>query len=179
MAGLSKRLAELGWVEGRNLQVHTRWAEGQIEGLPRFMAEMVERKVDVILTSGTPAAIAAKNATKTIPIVVASIGDPVGSGLVPSLANPGGNLTEIAHGWTEGFSGKWLELLHDSIPRLITVTVIFNPNSPLCVQQAKELETTAKARNLNLRRIEVRKPELLENAFRQTQRACAGGDRAN
>ena len=124
------RLRELGYVEGQNLIVEARWAEGQLERLPALMAEVIGRNVDVIVTAGTPAAIAAKNATSTIPIVVMAMGDPVRSGLVASLARPGGNLTGMSMGYGEGFSGKWLELLQETVPRLSTVAMIVNPDTP-------------------------------------------------
>jgi putative ABC transport system substrate-binding protein len=171
MGELWSRLAELGWIREHNLQVEMRWAEGRIDRLPRIMAEMVEHNVDVILTSGTPGAMAAKNATNAIPIVVASIGDPVATGLVQSLAHPGANLTGIAHGWLGGFPGKWLELLDELLPRLATLSVIFNPASPLCVRQATELEAEALNRNVTLRRIEVQTAESLKKAFEQSHRS--------
>jgi len=101
------RLQELGWVQGKNLIVETRSAEGRIDRLPALMADVVAKKVDVIVTRGTPAAIAAKNATTEIPIVVASMGDPVGTGLVATLARPGGNLTGLSLQGTLEFYGKY------------------------------------------------------------------------
>src|SRR5437868_2338541 len=91
-----RRLGELGWIEGRNLVVEARWAEGYIDRLPALMQEVIARKVDLIVTYTTPGAAAAKRATKTIPIVCASMGDPIGTGLVTSLAHPGGNLTGLS-----------------------------------------------------------------------------------
>src|SRR5262249_25026136 len=96
LPGFWERLAELGWVRDRNLVCDERWAEGRYERLPALMAEMVKHKVDVIVTYSTPAAVAAKNATSTIPIVVASMGDPVATGLAASLAHPSGNLTGLS-----------------------------------------------------------------------------------
>src|SRR4030095_8249394 len=104
------RLRELGWIEGETLVVEARWTEGRYDRLSTLMAEVVGRKVDVLVTYSTPAAIAAKNATSTLPIV-AEMGDPVGSGLAASLAHPGGNVTGLSAGWAEGMAGKWLELL--------------------------------------------------------------------
>lgn len=112
-----KRLRELGWVEGRSLVVETRSAEGHYERLPALMTELVDRKVDVLVTYSTPAGIAAKNATSTVPILDAAMFDPVRDGLVVSLARPGGNLTGMSWAWSEGFGGKFLELLQETVPR--------------------------------------------------------------
>jgi ABC-type uncharacterized transport system substrate-binding protein len=167
-----ERLAELGWVQGRNLVSEERWAEGHIERLPALMAEMVERKVDVIVTYSTPAAVAAKGATNTIPIVVESMGDPVGAGVAASLAHPGANLTGLSLQMTEGIPGKWLELLQETVPRLATVAVIGNPDTPLFGLLRGPLEAAASARKLKLRFIDMRAPEVLETAFGQARRAA-------
>jgi len=167
-----ERLAELGWVQGRNLVSEERWAEGHIERLPALMADMVERKVDVIVTYSTPAAVAAKCATNTIPIVVESMGDPVGAGVAASLAHPGANLTGLSLQMTEGIPGKWLELLQETVPRLATVAVIGNPDTPLFGLLRGPLEAAASARRLKLRFIDMRAPEVLETAFGQARRAA-------
>ena len=167
-----ERLAELGWVQGRNLVSEERWAEGHIERLPALMADMVERRVDVIVTYSTPAAVAAKSATNTIPIVVESMGDPVGTGVAASLAHPGGNLTGLSLQMTEGIPGKWLELLQETVPRLSTVAVIGNPDTPLFELVRHPLEAAASARNLKLKFIDMRAPEVLETAFGQARRAA-------
>ena len=172
LSGFWERLAELGWVRGRNLISEERWAEGRYDRLPALMTEMVEHKVDVIVTYSTPAAVAAKNATSTIPIVVASMGDPVATGLAASLAHPGGNLTGLSLQMTEGIPGKWLELLQETVPRLHTVAVIGNPDTPLSGLVRRPLEAAASERNLKLRFIDMRAPEALETAFRQARRAA-------
>jgi putative ABC transport system substrate-binding protein len=168
-AAFWERLRELGWVEGRNLIVERRWAEGRIDRLPALMADVVNRKVDVLVTASTPAAVAAKNATSTVPIVVASMGDPVASGVAVSLARPGGNVTGLSLGWTEGIPGKLLELLQETIPRLTTVAVIGNPDSSLVRLLPKPLDAAAAARGMRLRYIDVREPEGLERAFEQAR----------
>jgi len=170
LSGFWERLAELGWVRDRNLITEERWAEGRYDRLPALMAEMVKRKVDVIVTYSTPAAVAAKNATSTIPIVVASMGDPVATGLAASLAHPGGNLTGLSLQMTEGIPGKWLELLQETVPRLRTVAVIGNPDTPLYGLVHGPLGTAAAERHLKLRFIDTRGPEVLEAAFRQAHR---------
>ena len=164
-----ERLRELGWVEGQNLIIESRWAEGQYERLPALMNEVIGRKVDVLVTYSTPAAIAAKNATSTIPIVVAMMGDPVGAGLATSLAHPGGNLTGLSLAWAD-IAGKWLELLQETVPRLSTVAVIADPNSPMSLAMAKELEAIAPTRGMKVRFLELREPEALDRAFKQARR---------
>jgi putative ABC transport system substrate-binding protein len=163
------RLRELGWVEGQNLVAARSWAEGRIDKLPALMAEVVGRHVDVIVTYGTPSAIAARNATSTVPIVVASMGDPVGSGLAASLAHPAGNLTGLSLGWAD-VGGKWLQLLQETIPRLSTVGVIGDPGSPMSQAVMKELEQIAPTRGMKVRFFPVHGPEELDHIFDQAQR---------
>jgi putative ABC transport system substrate-binding protein len=168
-----ERLRELGWIEGQNLVVEARWAEGDIDRFPTLMTDVVARKVDIIVTSTTPAAIAGKNATSTIPIVNAVMGDPVGTGLVTSLARPGGNLTGLSMGHAEGIEGKWLELLQETVPRLSTVAVIANPDHPMSREYVKRLEALAPGRGLRLRILGVRGPQDLDRAFDETRNAQA------
>ena len=163
------RLRELGWVEGQNLDIEFRWAEGQYDRLPSLMAEVVARKVDVIVTYGTVAAIAAKKATSTIPIVDASMGDPIGTGLATSLARPGGNLTGLSMGWVDGLGGKWLEMLQETVPRLTTVAAIVNLDNPVERDLAKDLETIAAARHLKLRIIGIRGADAVDGALEQAR----------
>jgi putative ABC transport system substrate-binding protein len=165
-----EHLHELGWVEGQNLLIEARWAEGRYDRLPALMAEVLERKVDVLVTYGTQTAVAAKNATSTIPIVSVAIGEPLRVGLTTSLARPGGNLSGLSAGWTEGLAGKWLELLQDTVPRLSRVAVISNPDNPIARDLAKELGVIAPTRGLKLRLIEVREPRALGHAFEQAGR---------
>jgi putative ABC transport system substrate-binding protein len=169
-----ERLHELGWVEGKNLVIETRWAEGRIERLPALMNEVIAQNVDVVFTYHTPGAVAAKRATSTVPIVAAMIGDPVGLGLAASLARPGGNLTAISLAYAEGFGGKWLELLHETVPRLSTVAVIGNPASQWVLSMRKELEGIARTRGLALRFIEVRDVEGIDRAFARAQQEAQG-----
>jgi putative tryptophan/tyrosine transport system substrate-binding protein len=136
------------------------------------MNEVVERDVDVLVTWSTSAAITAKNATSTIPIVAAVMGDPVGSGLAASLARPGGNLTGLSVGLAQGLASKWVELLKDMVPRLSTLAVIANPATAIDRDLAKELQTIAPAQGLKLRLIEVREPAALDRAFEQAGRTA-------
>ena len=169
-----EHLRELGWVEGKNLAIEAREAEGKTERLPALMNEVIAQKVDVLFTYGTPAAVAAKRATSTVPIVAAMMGDPLGTGLAASLAWPGGNLTGISLAFAEGFSGKWLEMLHETVPRMTTVAVIGNPASPLVKTLRNELEGLARSRRLAMRFIEVRDVEGLDRAFARARREAQG-----
>jgi putative ABC transport system substrate-binding protein len=166
------RLSELGWVRGQNLIVEERSAEGQIDRLPALIAEVVGRNVDVLVTFGTPAAIAARNATRTIPVVDGVMGDPVGTGLASSLARPGANLTGLSMGWTEDIAGKWLELLQEAIPQLVSLAVIADPDHLATHNQARRLQTVAPARGIRIRMIEVHGPESLDRAFERAARAA-------
>src|SRR5215472_18105513 len=130
VAAFRQGLSETGWVEGQNLAIEYRWTEGRYDRLPALAADLVERKVDVIAASGgNVSAFAAKNATATIPIIFASGGDPIGDGLVASLARPGANLTGVTFMIAE-LTPKRLELLSDLIPQARMIALLANPNSP-------------------------------------------------
>ena len=165
-----KRLRDLGWVEGQNLIVEKWSAEGDLRRLPALMAEAVHRQVDVLVTYGVPAGLAARKATGTIPIVDAIMNDPVREGLAASLAQPGGNFTGLATGWTEGFSGKWLELLQEASPQLASVAVTINPNNRYNQVLAEDIKTVAVSRGLKVHFIELRSPEALDGAFEEARR---------
>ena len=165
-----ERLRELGYVEGQNLVVEARWANGQLDQMPALTGEVIARKVDVLVTYGTQGAIAAKNATRTIPIVGVSMGEPLRTGLVTSLAHPEANLTGTSVGWAEGVGGKWLELLQEVLPRLSTVAVIANLDNAIARDLMKELEATAPTRGLKLDLIEIQDPSALDRAFERAQR---------
>ena len=165
-----ERLRELGWTEGRNLVIEQRWADGKSELLPRLITEVLEHKVDVLVTYGTPAGVAAMKATKTVPIVVAGMGDPVGNRLAASLARPGGNLTGLSLSFSEGLPGKWLEMLQEVVPHLSSIAVISNLDSPLIKRLRGELERSAQRRALNLQFVNVRRAEDLEDAFKDARR---------
>lgn len=166
------RLRELGYVEGQNLVVESRWAENQMDHLPRLTAEVLARDVDVLVTHSTLAAIAAKRATGTTPIVAAWMGDPVGSGLAVSLAHPGGNLTGLSSGWGPQLATKWLELLKEIAPHLTTVAVIANPDQPVHRNMVKELDAIFPGSGLRRRIIDVRNPDDLDHAFERAQRGA-------
>jgi ABC-type uncharacterized transport system substrate-binding protein len=161
---LSERMRELGWVEGQNLLIESRYAAGQPERLPGLAAELVRLSVDVIVASRTPSALAAKKATTTIPIVFTGIADPVRAGLVPSLARPTGNLTGFSTSSAE-LSAKRLELLKATVPRITEVAVIVNPESPQSSFMLEDTRAAAGSLGVTLRPIEVRSAESMERAL--------------
>jgi len=165
-------LRDQGWVGGQNIAVETRYAE-RAEWLPDLAAELVQLKVDVIVTWGTPAARAAKKATSTIPIVMAAAIDPVETGLVASLARPGGNLTGLSSGGSE-LSGKALEVLRESVPKVARMAVVWNPDNPAEKVKVKETQAAAKALGVLLQSLEARAPNELESAFVAMKKERAG-----
>jgi len=159
-----QRLRELGWIEGRTVAVEYRWAEGRSERFAEIAAEFVQRKVDVIVTASTAGAVAAKQATSIIPIVFAAAGDPVGTGLVASLARPGGNLTGLSVQQPET-GGKRLELLREVIPGLRQLAMLVNVGSPLAVLDLGEVQATARTLGLEVITLEIRRGEDIAPAF--------------
>jgi putative ABC transport system substrate-binding protein len=159
-----QRLRELGRIDGRNVAIEYRWAEGRTERLSEFAAEFVRLKVDVIVTSATPPVIAAKQATSIIPIVFAAVGDPVGTGLVTSLARPGGNVTGLSLQATD-LAGKRLDLLREVVPGLRRLAVMANVSAPPAVLEIAEVQTTARALGLEVVASEIRRAEDIAPAF--------------
>src|SRR5712692_6251767 len=169
-------LRDLGYVEGRNLVIEYRDAEGKFERLPALAAELVALKVDVIVAGGTPQALAAKQATKTIPIVVASATDPVTDGLVTSLAQPGGNVTGLSFLAPE-LVGKRLELLKQAVPGVGQVALLWHPvraGERTQKDMLKEAEVAARALGVRLQLVEARGPADLDRAFSDMTRVRAG-----
>ena len=164
-AAFRQGLRDHGWVEGQNIAIEHRFAEGKFDKLPELAAELVRLKVDIIITGSTPGAVAAKNATSTIPIVIVTTGDPVGTGLVSSLARPGGNLTGVTALGQE-LSGKRLELLKEAIPGVTRVAVLSNPANPDTSFSVKGVEVAAQALGMQLRLFEVRDATGFQDAFR-------------
>jgi ABC-type uncharacterized transport system substrate-binding protein len=164
VAALVQRLRELGWIEGRTIAIEYRWAEGRAERFAQIAAEFVRRKVDVIVTSGTQAVIAAKQATSIIPIVFATAGDPVGSGLVASLAHPGGNVTGLAT-LAADLAGKRLELLREVIPGLRRLAIMGNVGNPFTVLELGEVQAAADTLGLEVDTLEIRRAEDIPPAF--------------
>jgi putative ABC transport system substrate-binding protein len=164
VGALVQRLRELGWIEGRNVAIEYRWGEGRTEHLAEFAAEFVQLRVNVIVTSGTQPVIAAKQATSVIPIVFAAVGDPVGTGLVNSLARPGGNVTGLSIQATD-LAGKRLELLREVVPGLRRLAIMANASASPAVLEMAEVQTTASALGLEIVASEIRRPEDIAPAF--------------
>jgi len=158
-------LRELGYVEGKNILIEWRSAEGKLDGLPALASEFVTLKVDVIVTQGPIATRAAKNATASIPIVMGFDDDPVGNGFVASLARPGGNITGLSAQRPE-LSGKQLEILKEIVPKLARVAVFGNNEEPGNTQNLKEVELAAKALGIKVHYLSVVSPKDIELAFR-------------
>jgi putative ABC transport system substrate-binding protein len=158
-------LRELGYIEGQNIASEYRYAEAKLDRLPALAAELVRLKVDIIVTGGDAPIQAAKNATKTIPIVMVGAGlDPVEAGLVESLARPGGNVTGITNLVTE-LSGKRLELFKEAVPKVARVAVLYEPAIPSSVLELKEVQTAARALRLTVQPWEVRDADGFERVF--------------
>jgi putative tryptophan/tyrosine transport system substrate-binding protein len=167
-------LRELGWMEGQNIAIEYRFAEGRLDRLPDLAAELVRLKVDVILAASTPPAVAARNATRTIPIIMATSADPVELGLVASLARPGGNVTGLAFSVGLQVVGKELELLRETVPQARRVAVLSNPANPGNVLAIKSVKSTASSLGVQLQFLEARGPNEFEAAFAAMARERAG-----
>jgi putative tryptophan/tyrosine transport system substrate-binding protein len=157
-------LRDLGYVEGQNIVVEYRYANGKAEALPDLAAELVSLEVDVIVASGTPGPLAAKSATKTIPIVMASAGDPVRTGLVASLARPGGNVTGLST-LTPDLGGKRLQLVKELLPGVSRVAVLWNAANPYTVLLVREIEAAARTLRVQIQSLEVRGPDDFQNVL--------------
>ena len=167
------QMRQLGYVEGKNLVIEYRWADGKYDRLPDLAADLVRLRVDVIVTVGDPVILAAKEATTTIPIVMASVGDPVGRGFVASLARPGGNITGVSN-LAVALSGKWLEILSEAVPRLSQVAILRNVANPTHPLFWMEADKVAKGLGLKLQSLEVRTPEDIDAAFESMQKERVG-----
>jgi ABC-type uncharacterized transport system substrate-binding protein len=165
-------LRELGYVEGKTIVIEYRWAEGSVDRLPDLATELVRLKVEVIVTSGPTPTRSTKEATVTIPIVMAQVGDPVGNGFVASLARPGGNITGLSTLAPE-LSGKQLELLKEIIPRLSRVAVLGTSTNPDNAQSLKETELAAGAFGVKLQYLDVLGPKDIETGFQAARKGRA------
>jgi putative ABC transport system substrate-binding protein len=163
-AAFVQRLRELGWIEGRTFAIEYRWAEGRNERFAEIAAEFVQLKVEVIVTAGTAAVVAAKQATSVIPIIFALGGDPVGTGLVASLARPGGNVTGLSQQSTD-LAGKRVELLREVVPGLGRLATMANIGNPLAVLEMREVHAAARALGLEVATSEIRRAEDIAPAF--------------
>ena len=174
MAAFRQGLSETGYVEGQNLAIEYRWAEGRYDRLPALAADLLGRKVNVIWVSDLVAARAAKNATSTIPIVFVTGGDPVGDGLVASLARPGGNLTGVSM-MTPELNPKRLELLSELVPEGKAIALLVNPNSPQTEGVIREVQETARAKRVRLQILKAGTESEIDAAFASLVPLDAGG----
>jgi putative ABC transport system substrate-binding protein len=159
-----QRLRELGWIEGRTVAIEYRWAEGRTERAAEFVAEFVSLKVDVIVTHSTSLVVAVKQATPVIPVVFAAAGDPVGTGLVASLARPGGNVTGLSEQLTDT-AGKRLELLREVVPGLRRLAIMANIGNPTAVLEMREVQAAAGTLGLDAVTSEIRRAADIAPAF--------------
>jgi len=172
MEAFRRGLLELGYVEGKNIVIEYRYADGNTDRLPALAAELVGLKVDIIVSGGPTATRPAKEATNTMPIVMAFDDDPVGNGFVASLARPGGNITGLSTLAPE-INGKKLELLKEIIPRLSRVAVFGNSTRPGTAQSLKEMELAAKAFGVRLQNVDVLHPKDIESGFQAASKGRA------
>jgi putative tryptophan/tyrosine transport system substrate-binding protein len=173
--GFRQQLRELGWVEGRNIAIEYRFADGRADRLPGLAEELVRLKVDLITAVPTPAALAAKKATGTIPIVGMSLTEPVAVGLVASLARPGGNVTGVSYAFGTEIFGKQLEMLRDVVPKVRRVAVLANPTgSPAYPQMLEATKAAARSLALELQLLEVYEPTQFDGAFAAMAKERAG-----
>ena len=162
-------LQVLGWIEGQNIAIERRYAENRLERLPELAAELVRLNVEIIVAVGTLGPLAAKRATSTIPIVMTASGDPLGSGLVASLAQPGGNVTGMSL-MVPDIAGKRLELLKEILPRLVRVAELWNAANPYPAIVFKETQTAARRFGIEVQSLEVRSPDDFDGAFEKIRR---------
>src|SRR5215468_10991532 len=161
-----QRLRELGWVEGQNIVIDYRYAQDRVDRLPDLAAELVRLKVDLIVASaGTQAAMAAKNATETIPIVMIYVRDPVGTGLIASLARPGGNVTGVSGSAGLEMFAKQLELLKETVPKIRRVALLSNPDNAYHQLAIREVNVAARSLGVELQLLEARGPNEFDGAF--------------
>jgi putative ABC transport system substrate-binding protein len=170
LEGIRLGLRDFGYIEGTNITIEYRWAQGQYERLPELAAELVRSKVDLILTHATPGTLAAKRATTTNPIVMAAIGDPVATGVITNLARPGGNITGQSF-FNPELRAKRIELLKEVMPPLTQVGVILNADNPATGPEFEAMEATARSLNVKLQPFRLRTPSELVGAFESMERA--------
>ena len=157
-------LRDLGYVEGRNVLIEYRWAEGQYDRFPALIGELLALKVAVIVTAGTPATLAVKKATTSVPLVMTAVGDPVGTGIVPSLSHPGGNITGLTAISTE-MDAKRLELLREVVPSVSYIALLWNAGSPLQVLAEKQVQAAAQVLRMRVLSLGVKTEEEIKSAL--------------
>ena len=169
-AGFRQGLRELGWEDGRNLVIEARFADGKLDRLSALAEELVSLRVSVIVAANSPGTRAVMSATKTIPIVMVEVGDPVATGFVSSFARPGGNVTGVSN-MSRDIGRKRLQLLKEAVPKALRIAVMLNPDDPITAPQWRDVEEAAGSLGVQLQRYEIRNMEDLERAF---QAATAG-----
>src|SRR5206468_2014415 len=157
-------LRQLGYVDGKNIIMEYRYADGQLDRLPQLAAELIELKVDLIIVSGTRAAVAAKQATSTIPIVLAGVGDPVQAGLISSLSHPGSNITGVSR-LSPDFIGRRVELIKEVVPKTSHMAALSNPDNPAHAANLRQIDIVARALAIELEPVTARNPNEFESAF--------------
>jgi putative ABC transport system substrate-binding protein len=165
MGAFRQGLSEAGYVEGQNVAIEYRWAEGHYDRLPALAADLVGRKVDLIMASSPPSALAAKSATSTIPIVFRHGGDPVVDGLIASLARPGGNLTGVSQLGDEGLTAKRLQLLSELVPQAGVIALLVNPTNSAAERVIQEVQQAARAKGLQLHVLKASSESEIDTAF--------------
>jgi putative ABC transport system substrate-binding protein len=162
--GFRLGLSDLGYIEGKNIAIEFRWAEGKYERLQKFARDLIEHKVDVVVTHGTPGTLALQRVTKTVPIVMATSGDAVIMGLVKSFARPGGNTTGLSY-FGPKLAAKRLELIKEILPSLVQLAFLANPDNPIVKPDFQALEIAAMPLKIGVQKFEVRGPQEFESAF--------------
>jgi putative ABC transport system substrate-binding protein len=173
MGAFRQGLSEAGYVEGQNVAIEYRWAKGNYDRLPALAADLVGRKVDLIMASSPPSALAAKSATSTIPIVFRGGADPVGAGLVANLARPGGNLTGVSFAPDE-LQAKRLELLSELVPRARVIALLVNPNNVTAEHVIRDVQATARTNAVQLHVLKARSESEIDAAFASLVQLHAG-----
>jgi putative ABC transport system substrate-binding protein len=166
-------MSELGYIEGRDIAIEDRWADGRNELFPGLLAELIQRKVDVLVVASSAGALAAKSATTTVPVVFNAGPDPVRQSLVASLARPGGNMTGLSLAWDREFYGKWVELLKEVVPSATRLAALRESGTPAV--WAKHVRDAAEAKGMEVESFEVRNAEELDSAFAAMTRKKVGG----
>lgn len=166
-------MRDLGYIEGKNIAIEWRWAEGKYERLPALVAELMALKIDVIVSAGTPAAFAVKKATASIPLVMIAVGDPVGTGLITSLARPGGNMTGLTS-ISEDLEEKRLELLKETVPRISHIAVLLNPANAINLILEKEVQAAAQRLRMKVLSLRAESQEQLDKVFARMRKEQLG-----
>jgi putative ABC transport system substrate-binding protein len=174
LAAFQQALQQLGWSDGRNLRIDTRWGENDVDRDRRFAVELVGLAPDLILASGTLSVAALRHVTRTLPVVFVEVSDPVGAGLVDTLARPGGNITGFMN-FEYSLSGKWLELLKEIAPRLTRAAVLRDSANPAAIGQFGAIQAVAQSLNVELRPIDIRDASEIERAVTAFANSANGG----